>query len=372
MSKPGEGWHAVGVAALISAAVHIAAAGLLFSLTHDRRDDDLGDRPEWAALEPPAPPEDEDELELGIEKSDVATVNWLGFEDPTPHEAPKSSVEQPELAPNPSEAAMRETTPTPPSPETSEAEAESEPVEQADAPAEQPSETTAESEPIEDVEPAESAQPPTPEREAVRQPSPAPIESAALVLSDLRDALAAGLKLLAAQTSAATDAHTLAPPTPPAPTSPPPSPPQTPSETARPQPARATPPSPAPSVSSNPPAIQSEKESPATATSEPIEVIPKAGRTAARQGLEIITRRITFQNVTLASARPKNPVVAITFGRDGSVTAARILKSSGAPDVDEPVLNSVYGWKAKGKDLDKLPPGDRAGITIEMRIILLD
>ena len=44
----------------------------------------------------------------------------------------------------------------------------------------------------------------------------------------------------------------------------------------------------------------------------------------------------------------------VRFGRDGKVTKAWIVKSSGYPTVDLPIIASIYRWKAKGKKLREL------------------
>ena len=99
---------------------------------------------------------------------------------------------------------------------------------------------------------------------------------------------------------------------------------------------------------------KSEKQVDASATEASIAVKP--GRTIAAKGLEIITRRPVFAKVTRVITTPDNPEVEATFGRDGTVVRAKITKSSGYTEVDQPVLDAVYSWKARGEALRKVPP----------------
>lgn len=118
--------------------------------------------------------------------------------------------------------------------------------------------------------------------------------------------------------------------------------------------------------------IASEKEADPASKTKPIEVI--LGRPAAAQGLEIITkrpRRNPFSLVTRATVLPESPVLEVRFNRAGTVAKATVIKSSGSPDVDSPVLAAVYGWTARGKELELLPSDDaQAGITIRVTILL--
>jgi TonB family protein len=79
--------------------------------------------------------------------------------------------------------------------------------------------------------------------------------------------------------------------------------------------------------------------------------------------LEITTRRPQFSKVTRVVAYPDNPVLEAKFVRDGTVRSVRILKSSGFPDVDQPVIDAVFAWTAKGEALRKLPVNARTPLT---------
>ncbi|MDF1870609.1 MAG: hypothetical protein P1U30_09485 [Phycisphaerales bacterium] len=109
----------------------------------------------------------------------------------------------------------------------------------------------------------------------------------------------------------------------------------------------------------------SEKESVATRIKKALEMDPhKANAPVVGKGLEIITVRPRYTSAVRLSAIPKNPVVVIWFDATGKVRKAEFLRdgrieySSGVVGVDEPLLNAIYRWKAKGKQIDELDPAD--------------
>jgi TonB family protein len=120
------------------------------------------------------------------------------------------------------------------------------------------------------------------------------------------------------------------------------------------------------------PGIRSEKEADAGSKEAPVEIV--LGRPAAGKGLEIITKRPKrnpFSLFTRTTAMPGNPVIEVKFGRDGRVVSAKIVRSSGVADVDDPVIAAVYGWTARGKQLASLPAQDpTAGISITVTILI--
>lgn len=112
-----------------------------------------------------------------------------------------------------------------------------------------------------------------------------------------------------------------------------------------------------------------DRQSAPSDTDIPLQVKP--GKTAAAEGLEIATKippRFTIP-AEIFSARMK-PLFAITFGRDGTVKRVEIVRSSGRTDVDEPWRAALYRWTAKGKALDDLPADDpEASITIRIELL---
>ena len=69
------------------------------------------------------------------------------------------------------------------------------------------------------------------------------------------------------------------------------------------------------------------------------------------------------------SARPGNPVVEISFPKSGKPKTAQLIKPTGNKNIDNAILNSLYGWRAKGKRLEEL--GENETITIRLRILLV-
>ncbi len=272
----------------------------------------------------------------GIERSKEVTINWLGFEQPTPHEAALSTVDQ---------AALNPQTPgVPVDPETA-------PKPATTAAVPPPSETHADAE----------------------SPAPAPANVSSVVASDRRaeesDAtVAAGERVV--------PAPIIGPPVPPAesagalrevPLPAKPEPQAEPTPQAHPT-AQSPPPAQTPGVE---PSVESTKESPATSIRPPVEVSP--GQPVAAEGLDIETVRPRWTLVTRMTALPRNPVVRVTFAKDGKVARAEFLpgKNTGYADVDGPLLDAIYRWRAKGKALDLLPAGDKdAGVTLEFRLVL--
>lgn len=114
-----------------------------------------------------------------------------------------------------------------------------------------------------------------------------------------------------------------------------------------------------------------DREADASAVVDSIEVVP--GKPAAANGLRIQTSRPQWSMATKLTARPRNPTVRITFGPTGRVVKAEFEKgkSTGYTDVDQPLLNAMYRWTARGEAIDKLNPANpRAGVTISVNILL--
>lgn len=93
----------------------------------------------------------------------------------------------------------------------------------------------------------------------------------------------------------------------------------------------------------------------------------KIGSVLIGKGIEIQTRIPRFTAVTQASIWPKaNPVVEITFARDGVVITAKIIKTSGYEGIDSPILASVYHWKARGELMEKLDRSFKREFTFKL------
>ncbi|MBO6514757.1 MAG: hypothetical protein JJ974_12405 [Phycisphaerales bacterium] len=111
--------------------------------------------------------------------------------------------------------------------------------------------------------------------------------------------------------------------------------------------------------------ILSDREVAATRIKKALKVDPhKANAPIVGKGLEILTVRPRYTSAVRLSAIPKNPVVVMWFNGTGKVARAefvrdgRVVYSSGVLGVDEPLLNAIYQWRAKGAQIDGLDPKD--------------
>ncbi|MEZ6242312.1 MAG: hypothetical protein R3B57_04645 [Phycisphaerales bacterium] len=129
----------------------------------------------------------------------------------------------------------------------------------------------------------------------------------------------------------------------------------------------------APAGGDDQPGQPSDRESVATALREAMN-LSDWGKPLAREGLEIKTVRPRWSVTTRLSRSPRNPVVVIQFGRDGVVRTARFLRegkfeySTGFDDVDGPLLDAVYRWKAEGKALE--PLDEAQTLQVSVRVVL--
>ncbi len=121
------------------------------------------------------------------------------------------------------------------------------------------------------------------------------------------------------------------------------------------------------------PGVLSEREVVATRIKRAIDVDPyKPNAPIAGKGLEIITVRPRYSSTVRMSAVPKNPIVLIYFNGAGKVAKAEFLRdrgvvySSGFSGVDEPLLNAIYQWKAKGKQIDEIEGDDLVEVSIKI------
>jgi hypothetical protein len=90
------------------------------------------------------------------------------------------------------------------------------------------------------------------------------------------------------------------------------------------------------------------------------------GRPLAAKGLRVLTKRPYFDELTSVTTAPRAPLAEIEFDRTGKAVNCTLLESSGFPSVDQPILDSLYGWRAQGKELEKLKPGETAKFRIRL------
>lgn len=96
----------------------------------------------------------------------------------------------------------------------------------------------------------------------------------------------------------------------------------------------------------------------------------ESGRVEAGEGLEILTVNPSFDAATRNFSLPRSPVFEIKFDRNGEVKRLRMLRSSGFPNVNEPIKNAMFKWRARGKALDELPNEPDAGVVLRITIRL--
>lgn len=112
----------------------------------------------------------------------------------------------------------------------------------------------------------------------------------------------------------------------------------------------------------------SDLESPAASK---IETLPKDwqnGKLVPARGIQLKTRRPMFDMLTQITTRGKPPIVSIWFNREGVAVKAAIDVSSGSQDIDGPILDSLYRWRATGKQIDALKGTEN--VKVQLRLLL--
>ena len=299
-------------------------------------------------------------LRLGIDRSNTATINWVGFETPTEHAASKSSVEQ--AAVTPVVGTSRVASEDQPSPESEPAPQETpvEPVTEAAArPVEEPaSETVAQAQETAPVIPMDVFEPmptvpafkPDPLFSARPEPELNPLP--AVVPEPEKPDDQPPVKKPTQEVSKPE-------PTKPKPTT---------------KPVKAAPAKEAarPAAPSGTRGIKDRREADASSKVQALTYRP--GRPVAGEGLEIATVRPRFSVTIQVIARPRNPVVRIQFGRDGKVRRAEFVKkkgktlNTGSVHIDGPLMDAIYRWTAKGGALEPLKKDET--LPVEIRLLL--
>jgi hypothetical protein len=360
-----------------------------------------GDQRPPRTPEPPPPPEpDVVEVTPGIEGGSTTSMNWIGYDEYQEHLARLATQEQAAFDLESSGGGARVVTDEPqPLPQGPEGRATSL-VDRAAASEQPPTLTPAPTVPPEPTPPA-----PTPPAVATT----APIESKPAQPSQSEPAPALSVPGIVPDPTALDRAPTTdpstAPPTSPDPTKPPeaatplPSPAApkdavdtTPKPTPAPAPTQPTAPAKvekpgqerpqvppqvdAPGVATNPNADQpgpvtdgakSDKQSAATSVIDVPASLWKNGKPLAREGLNIKTRRVELTTLTQVSGNYRNPQCDIYFDHTGKPVQVKIVESSGLKDaVDEPVVDTLYRWRASGKQISQLEPGQLARFRVRI------
>lgn len=112
----------------------------------------------------------------------------------------------------------------------------------------------------------------------------------------------------------------------------------------------------------------SDLESPATSLIEAPAKDWKNGKLIPARGIQLKTRRPEFSMLALITGSARSPVVTIWFNKDGVAVNARIDLSSGRDEIDGPILDSLFRWRAAGKQIEALKPGET--VRIQLRLLL--
>lgn len=292
---------------------------------------------------PPADPEEEDPLRLGLALPENASIAWLGvMSDPLEAQAPESEVDQAALSPSPGEEAAPEPAP-PPDPAM--------PAEESPVPPPEP----------ETPEPEPESRP-----EPEREPEPAPLLPFPLPTEPAPPEIPAFL-----DEPPLPDPAEMGPPVPTEadrrePPPPEPAPPAQPS------------PQPSPAPEGAPGELDERASDAAMRRSAKDLPIDRLGRPLQASGdLHLNTVRPTWSlQVRNAYSPRRNPYVEILFGADGRVKLAQFVRmpdgsrGSGYEEVDQPLLNAVYRWTARGEAIETLRGTDRTH-RIVIRFLLV-
>jgi outer membrane biosynthesis protein TonB len=113
---------------------------------------------------------------------------------------------------------------------------------------------------------------------------------------------------------------------------------------------------------------QSDRESDASSIVDA--PVRELGQPLAARGLRIATTKPRLSYRTQILGGGVDPVVRIFFASDGRVRNVEFLRRSGNSDIDRPVEDALYNWRAEGEALGSL--GDaRTGetISVDVRVI---
>ncbi len=341
MDESSPRWTLI-VGLIASVAIHLGAVALVVAAPDQAEG--------YLSLSPPAPPDpndDEDEVTLGIEESDAVTLNWIGYDEYLKHIARPSDIDQAAMSPQPSAATPQVTQPEPiPTPEPPADEQAPDSSEVAESPRALPSmvaSDTVDDPEAEIIEEAEETKVEDKILEVVEDATPA--EEMEIETFEPKETPEATEKPESKQEDQAR------PPT-----------------ESQSQPTEQTNQAATPSENPTEPADPADKEAQAFS----IEKAPVAqpGRPLAAQGLNIRTTVPRWTHYTQMTSRPRDPVVEIYFNRQGRVQRVVMIRDAGRADVNEPLLDALYNWRATGKKLRELPPDEPGKPPQTIKVVL--
>lgn len=345
----------LALAAALSVGAHLAALAAFVSAGASG-----GAPPGALELAEPLDPETprEPDVPLGSERPTATTITWIGSDALERHvDVTAAPVDQPELSmDDPAGPPLQvAAVPVPTAAPTEPVEVQPEPFEHARPPVELP---LAAAEPYEETEPEQAR--------VVAQPAVPALVDEEFDVAQGDWAIEPFIGPVPPETSDVPELTEVEPlelprPAPEAEPSPPEkSPPPSPNTASRPQIAAA---------GAGGTGTKSDRESDAASTVTA--KVRDLGQPLISQGLEIRTVRPRFTYYTQLTASPRPPVVRVQFDREGRVYRAEYVQSSGVSDVDRPLLDAIYEWRARGKQLEGLSNGNPPEtVTIQIRILL--
>lgn len=93
------------------------------------------------------------------------------------------------------------------------------------------------------------------------------------------------------------------------------------------------------------------------------------GKPLARKGIMLQTVKPRFLTLNLIDGVRFNPIVELIIGRDGVPQHVVIARSSGNAAVNEAIRSALFKWRASGKQITDLKPGQT--VTIRLKLIML-
>ena len=93
------------------------------------------------------------------------------------------------------------------------------------------------------------------------------------------------------------------------------------------------------------------------------------GKPLARKGITLQTFRPKFSTLNLIDGIAYNPIVELVVGRDGVPRHVVLSRGSGNPGVNDAIRNSLFKWRATGKQIERLQPGQT--VTLRLKLIML-
>lgn len=398
-AREDRSWPGLAAGVVVSVLAHAGAGVWVVSAASSSADAGRERRSEIPLPEmlPPEPPEQQDEITLGMAASKHASITWLGvLEDPVEGRAPEAEVDQAALTTAPgaeTELPVQEPSPmaeASPAVEPAQAVPEAVPEPTPEVATMPPVETpeplpqpeampqpAPEERPPEEVDappgPSLIADAPEPREEPEPEPQPEPEVTTEVEPEELTETPELREPVVDPVVETPVETVPMGPPAP--------------EVVEQETPAAVLPTAPAaeptpPSAGSARPRGQegelSEREAEAAMRKQAVDLeFDDLGRPLAGKGLEIKTVRPEWPASVRNTYRPRNAVVVIRFGADGKVRKAEFLrepdgrKGTGASAVDGPLLDAVYRWTAKGERIDALDKNKPdAEVVIPIRMLL--